>query len=77
VTQFTWSIERDTRCPFCDGDTFFVSAPNEWHLDASNDDALVYVSDLVSGHWCRACQRLTVLAFRPGAFKQAVPNDEQ
>lgn len=71
-THFTWSVERnDGKCPSCRRVTILVCAPLTWSVpedqEATNRTAVplpdyVEVNEEVTGHWCRACNRLVSLS---------------
>lgn len=66
-THFAWSIESpDDGCPVCGTKTVLLIAPLYWSVDCEDreedDDVDAEVTEEVTGHYCRKCQRLCSLS---------------
>lgn len=69
MTHLTWNMEKDGRCPICNGETILLIAQEWWVVSDEEkwdmegvDGELTSVGEEVSGYFCPTCQILTSLS---------------
>lgn len=68
--HLTWSVEEpDGKCGTCGEKTILLISPGWWTRDGKGED--FQVSDEVSGHYCRNCERLRSLSLNTQQNREA------